>query len=152
MSVGAGNKPFGGALNLNSWQPTSAITGVTHLGGVLAVIPCSAEGVAIADSGVMGVAQHQPRASAQQRWSRPTRSRQRGPRQKKSRFSKAVQWDTPVVDPFGDQYFAMCLAIKVLPTVLAHPAFGSHTMGSPMYGTALCLGCIGVPRSPILLA
>ncbi len=51
MCVGAGNEPLGDAVGLESWPPTSTIKGVTALGNVWAIIPCSAEGVAIAGSG-----------------------------------------------------------------------------------------------------
>lgn len=30
-----------------------------------------------------------------------------------SRFAQQVSWDTPAEDSYGDQYLAMCLAIKV---------------------------------------
>lgn len=42
-----------------------------------------------------------------------------GPR---SDFSNMVQWNTRVVDRFGDQYFAMCLAVKVCHLPSSRPA------------------------------
>jgi len=51
----------------------------------------------------------------------------------RSNFSKSVQWDTPVADLYGPQYFAMCLAIKnqhgdIREWVAHHKAVGAGTI------------------------
>lgn len=43
--------------------------------------------------------------------SKPARAPE--PDEEVSAFGKQIQWDTPVNDHYGDQYFAMCLAVKV---------------------------------------
>ena len=53
-----------------------------------------------------------------------------GPR---SKFSSLVQWDT-TVDSYGDQYLAMCLALKVpCPCALTHAEFWERTLPLPLF-------------------
>lgn len=128
VSVGADKEPFGGAMGLECWQPTSNTTGVTALGNVWAVNACSAEGVAVAGCGRGCGAASATGACAEEAVASEGVAAEQ-PAAEEVQIQQSGAWGTPVSDHFGDQYFAMCLARKVLPTISAQPAFGSHSVG-----------------------